>query len=157
MEPVTLFELIAWVESRSTFGAIRFEPAVYDRFAAGKINKAGLEILARIVAVNKCSQGTAKMIYSTSWGAVQIMGFNLYADPKFDMPIAEYLDGQGPQTRAFRSFLVSAGLQDFTPAILAKSKEARLKFSTKYNGSIAYDLALRNALNHFGLEITENN
>lgn len=158
MEQLTMAEVVAWIESRNNAGAMRFEPATYNKFAGdvAKLNKAVRDILARIQIVNRCSVHTAAMIYSTSWGAFQMMGFNVYADDGA-VPISEYLASPRIQAADFVAFLKRSGLQDFTPGKLAKDQSARYKFSTKYNGSIAYDTALCAALAHFGLTVTTGN
>lgn len=155
MEKLTLSELIAWIESRDTTSAVCFEPTVYTRMTAqgAVINKAVKEIWDRIALVNKCSRATAAMIYSSSWGAHQVMGFNVYADD-FPMPIGEYLVSQSAQQGRFLAFIKRNGLQDFTPEMLSKSHEKRLKFAMAYNGSIAYEGPMLIALAHFGLPIT---
>ena len=150
MESLTLSELIAWIESRDTTSAVRFEPATYAKFENATPNKVVSEILARIKTANKCSDATARMIYSTSWGAHQLMGFNIYSDD-FPMPIGEYLVSQSAQQGRFLAFIKRAGLQDFTPGNLAKSHELRLKFAMRYNGSIDYEKVILTALDHFGL------
>lgn len=152
MENLTLSELIRRIESRDTTSAVRFEPSTYNKFAVvnPNISKAAKEIWDRIALVNKCSRATAAMIYSSSWGAHQIMGFNLYADD-FPMPVGEYLVSQSAQEGRFLAFVKRNGLQDFTPEILAKSHEMRLKFAMKYNGSIAYEQPMLAALAHFGI------
>lgn len=157
MEQLTIAELIGWIESRNNSGAVRFEPATYNKFAGdiAQLNKAVREILARIQIVNKCSVHTAAMIYSTSWGAYQMMGFNVYAQDGA-VPISEYLALPRVQGEDFLAFLKRNGLQDFTPVKLAKDQALRYKFSTKYNGSIAYDEAMRAALEHFGLAVAQN-
>lgn len=154
MEQLTIAELISWIESRNNIGAMRFEPATYNKFAGdiAKLNKTVREILARIQIVNRCSVHTAAMIYSTSWGAFQMMGFNVYAQDGA-VPISEYLASPRVQSADFLAFLKRVGLQDFTPGKLAKDQSARYKFSTKYNGSIAYDEPMRAALEHFGLAV----
>jgi hypothetical protein len=153
MENISLSELIAWIESRDTTAAIRFEPATYAKFDNAAPNKVVMDILARIKSANRCSDATARMIYSTSFGAHQLMGFNIYADD-FPMPIGEYLVSQSAQQARFLAFLKRAGLQDFTPDNLAKNHDSRLKFAIKYNGSIVYEQAILQALHHFGLPLS---
>lgn len=154
MEQLTIAELVAWIESRGNAGAVRFEPGTYNKFAGDvmKAPKAALEILLRIQLVNKCSLHTAAMIYSTSWGMYQSMGFNIYADPS-DTPISEYLSSPRLQAAQFVAFLKRNGLQDFTPGNLAEDQKRRYKFSMKYNGSIAYEQSMIVALRHFGLSV----
>ena len=73
-----LLEAIAHIESNEWQYAIRFEPATYIRkMAFDKI------IIQDIIKYNKCSKETAFSIYSTSYGAWQLMGFNIYNKPTF--------------------------------------------------------------------------
>lgn len=155
MEQLTIGELVAWIESRGDAAAIRFEPTVYNKFA-GNISllpKAVQVILQRIQIVNRCNVHTAAMIYSSSWGAYQSMGFNVYAD-ECETTISDYLGSPRLQAAQFNAFLKRSGLADFTPGKLAADQAARYKFSIKYNGSIAYETGMINALTHFGLAIS---
>lgn len=151
MEPLTINELIRHVESRNRPSAMRFEPAVYQRITTGPLTQAEMSILGRIKEQNRCSDGTARMIYSTSWGLYQIMGFNLYTTDGISGPITEYSAASSVQDATFLQFLKRNGLQDFTPGKLAEDAALRLKFSMKYNGAIAYADALVAALAHFGI------
>src|SRR5574337_403618 len=74
--PISLAEVIARVESNDDSRALRFEPGVFSNSLAARH-----EILERIMLANACNRNTARMIYATSWGRFQIMGFNLYAPP----------------------------------------------------------------------------
>jgi hypothetical protein len=153
-EQLTIGELISWIESRNDSGAIRFEPGTYNKFAGdiSKAPKAARDILERIRIINACSLHTAAMIYSTSWGMFQSMGFNIYANPS-TTTISEYLSSPRLQAEQFVAFLKRTGLQDFTPTMLAKDQASRFKFSMKYNGSIVYDSPMCAALRHFGISV----
>ena len=65
-------KIIAYVESNNNQYAMRFEEAVYF---SKNINT---KIIQLIQEYNRCSKNTARMIYATSWGKYQIMGYSLY-------------------------------------------------------------------------------
>jgi hypothetical protein len=150
-------KLIAWVETKGNFEAFRFEPAVYARRVdlAGNVrhDPATEEILTRIARIHACSLHTALMVYASSWGATQLMGFNLYGHCAYARSVAHYLANETDQDACFASFLLHAGLHDVTPEMLAKDQFLRLKFSMRYNGSIVYETPLIAALKHFGLVV----
>lgn len=153
MEKLSLSEVVAWIESRGALSAIRFEPTVYNKFTTGaELPKEASAILRRIQAANKCSIHTAAMIYSTSWGKFQLMGFNVYADADFSMPIGEFLASQTAQGSRLVSFLKRNGLADYTPQQLAVDQSARSHFAMKYNGAIGYANNIVAALKYFGME-----
>ncbi len=159
MDNPTITDVIAFIESKNNRGAIRFEPATYNKWGsdAAKANKVANAILARIQIANNCSVHTAAMIYSSSWGAYQLMGFNVYAEPEFIMPVAEFLSCETVQKASVSAFLVRCSIGNVTPKQLAASQSLRLKFAMKYNGSIAYDTPLCAALEHFGFSVVKNN
>ena len=74
---VNMYELIAYVETCNNCKALRFEPATYAKLSITRSDSQKL-LIEKIQTANKCSWGTALMIYSSSFGATQIMGFNLY-------------------------------------------------------------------------------
>jgi hypothetical protein len=152
----TIADLVAWIETKNERGAIRFEPGTYNKFwgDALKANKVAQAILARIREVNACSIHTAAMIYSTSWGAYQLMGFNLYADAQGAMPVSEYLVSPTAQAASLAAFLARVGLSNVTPEQLARGQALRLKFAMRYNGAIAYEQAMIEALKHFGFSVS---
>ncbi len=67
---ITLAQCIAQVESSGNPFAVRFEPALFNGSAQF------LSIQDRLPAW--ADEQTQRMINCTSWGAFQIMGFNLY-------------------------------------------------------------------------------
>lgn len=155
METLSLADLVAFIESRGSNSAIRFEPDTYNKFTDPKcvVPKEATTILARIQTANKCSVHTAAMIYSSSWGKFQLMGFSVYADADFSMPVGEFLACQSVQLARFGSFLKRNGLFNYTPAMLAADQQARSHFAIAYNGSIAYVNAIVAALKYFGISV----
>jgi len=156
MDMPTMPELISFIETKNNRAAVRFEPATYNKFGdVGALKNAEAQkIIARIQIINRCSVHTAAMIYSSSWGAHQLMGFNIYADQEFDIPVGEFLACDTIQLKAFMSFLNRNALQNYTAAGLAANHPQRLKFSIRYNGSIAYEQPMIAALKHFGVAIS---
>ena len=159
-----LFNLIAWVETKCNFKAIRFEPVVYAKVLAFR-SAAAKAIIARIIDCNSCSWHTALMIYSSSWGAAQIMGFNLYGPTCAYMGnVVDYLsEGKAAgyegsivlsnQEKTFDSLLATLGLTGATPQTLAIHAALRRQFAMDYNGSAKYMGALLDALKHFDIAV----
>lgn len=137
-----LADLIAGVESNHDLYAIRFEPKVYMRIATQSPSGA----ILRIAKINQCSLSTARMIYSTSWGAWQLMGFNWYA-LGFSSPITSIFVPNACheiQEHFFFEFLTSIGKNDTLANIMA-SDESLNMFALKWNGSTAYADRMRQA------------
>lgn len=152
MENLSLADLVAYIESRGSNSAIRFEPDTYNKFTtSANVSKAARVILARIQTVNKCSVHTAAMIYSSSWGKFQLMGFNVYAEPDAVLPVGEFLACQSVQVASFVGFLKRNGLADYTPESLARDQAVRLHFAITYNGAIGYADLIVGALKYFGM------
>jgi hypothetical protein len=125
-----LFDIIATIESNNNLSAMRFEPAVFSKtFTA---NNSQLEIIKKISLLNKCSISTAEMIYSTSWGACQIMGFNIYG-LGYDQSIYHFLSTLEDQKNIFEKF-VTINQINFTPEYLVRDKKRRDEFAEHYNG-----------------------
>ena len=152
--PINLADVIAHIESSGNPHAMRFEPATYTRISVGTRSAAQNAILNKIIQVNKCSLGTALMIYSTSFGLFQIMGFNLY-DPShsaLDVDIVTYSDDPILQVSKFSEF-VSRETIDFTPQDLAQSIKLRNEFALTYNGSMVYASAIVSSLKFFNIPV----
>lgn len=152
---VGLFDLIAWVETKANCRSIRFEPAV---FAAISTARSPLEkaIIDNIQNRCMCSWGTALMIYSTSWGAVQIMGFNLWTlSINYHAGFMDFLESEQAQRDAFVKFIAATpSLKGATVDFLASSKTSRMNFALAYNGGADYVGAIEDALNHFNIPFT---
>ncbi len=145
---LTLWDIIARVESNNNLEALRFEPEYYQRRVAR--NDWDNTIIQNIRAANACSLGTARMIYCTSWGAVQIMGFNLYNAGGFKFSVAKFLAGEHYQVNEFRRFLKGNSLTHYTPEILKISEDARIHFAKVYNGASSYAGLILSAINYLG-------
>ena len=128
---VTTYEIIRRIESSDFPMAMRFEPSVYARDGASE------QIVKRIMKYNRCSRATAKMIYATSWGGTQIMGFNLY-HPNYGLSISvgEFLNSEDAQRALFNLFCAANNI-DFSVEQLAQSNVLRDRFARFYNGSVA--------------------
>lgn len=152
---VNIFDLISWIETKNSLCAVRFEPAVFKNISENKMSRARQDIINNIAKIHNCSNGTAMMIYSSSWGASQVMGFNLYdqsiCDSRFNFYM--YLGDGIEQARATDAFLRHVDLDQCTSEMLADDHHERLNFAIKYNGAIAYEKPMIDALKHFGLEI----
>ena len=148
--PVNLFDIIAWVESKNNPHAMRFEPGVYNGFTSKRLSDAWHNALA----FNDCSEGTADMIYSTSFGATQIMGFNLY-DGLYNGDVVKFMDDPIAQAVAFDSFCASKQIK-CTVDDIAGFPVLRSHFAKVYNGDAdAYAAQIVLALQHFGVKVTE--
>lgn len=146
----TLFDVISWVETKSNSIATRFEPAIYTTLTTGAMTIEHKRIVSNIAAIHNCSTGTAQQIYSTSYGAVQIMGFNLYGMLNCPNTFFELLTNVGLQEKFFDDFCFKNMLTQ-TPTDLAANNASRLIFAMKYNGGPAYAECISQALEHFGM------
>lgn len=134
-DPV-LISVIEQTESARRTNAVRFEPLTYQHI--GTLYSRSLH---NCVVANRCSEDTAKMICSTSWGAFQLMGFNIYADnaPCLDMSIVTFANNFACQQSAIEYFLTSIGQKDVTWEQMKLSEQVRNSFISKYNGPGAID------------------
>lgn len=155
-DSVQLSDVIAWIESRGNPHALRFEPGVYARLTNGAMTPAHAEIVKRIVSIHNCSIPTAQVIYSTSFGLYQLMGFNLYADDSVnstDLDVVTFCATPKEQTRVFNAF-VSRETINVTPKELAASSAVRAGFGETYNGdALHYSQEIVTSLVHFGLKV----
>lgn len=150
MNPVNLFDVIGYVETKNTPRALRFEPATYARVASG----AWTPLLDTIARINQCSQSTARMIYSTSWGAAQLMGFNLY-DLGYTLDVVTFANDVIAQAAMFEKFITAKGIAADVNT-LATVPAARKFFARVYNGDAdAYEPLIVQALEHFGVEVAK--
>ncbi|HET8707114.1 MAG TPA: N-acetylmuramidase domain-containing protein [Pseudomonadales bacterium] len=148
----TLFDVIAWVETKTNCKLIRFEPATYQKLSTSRTDSEKL-IISNIQKACECSWGTALMICCTSWGATQIMGFNLWGPLGYTKSAIDFLENEADQHVMFLRFLRANKLGDFTPAMLAQSNDARHHFAAVYNGADSYADLIAQALAHFGLSV----
>lgn len=130
MPNVRLIDLIARAESADNPFAIRFEPHVYKRVE----NLFGPS-LNKISDIHSCSRATARMIYASSFGRFQIMGFNLYSG-YLEIEIGNaftFLNDTVKQNAAFDAYVTKAGI-NYEVADLISDPKKMLRFSRLYNG-----------------------
>lgn len=153
-----LNSIVAWVESKGNPYSIRFEPEVYKNLMTGALTQAHHDLVARIIAAHSgCSFGTACMIYCTSFGKYQMMGFNIYGAPfNYKASVYNYMTDQGAQDSSFGLYIEDRGI-NFAVGELAASSDLRNEFATKYNGggaNPAYVEMLIEAMQHFGMRVS---
>jgi hypothetical protein len=149
----TVFDIISWVETKHNTAAVRFEPTCYDKVSAARTDSQKA-IIANIMKIHGCSWGTALMIYSTSFGQVQIMGFNLYGSLKCQKNIIAYCNDVSEQAYGFSVLRAIMHLSDITVAQLAASPVARHRFAITYNGAPEYADEIVAALKSYGIAVT---
>lgn len=133
-----LSSVIRAVEASGNFGAMRFEPGCYAALMEGRGRLYALhptEILEAITTANRCSTSTAQMIFATSWGVYQDMGFELYGElcvaPDHVPSIKEWFADEDMQDRAFTKWCVLHRFKADVP-LLDEGEMAR--FASLYNG-----------------------
>ena len=157
-QTTSLFDVIAWVESKNNPHAMRFEPATFDRIRPAMLTDS---IVRRIANLNDCSFGTAAMIYASSWGATQIMGFNLYDMMYTPLPVVDFMGDDIAQATAFHCLverIIPDIKWDTVVADMAGFPVIRLHFAKLYNGPgnpDAYAAQIVYALQHFGIAVTQ--
>jgi hypothetical protein len=153
-ETATLFDIISEIETAKNQYGIRFEPTVFARFQneAYERRENISQILRRIVHANLCTLDTAKVIFSSSFGSVQAMGFNVYGF-NYLLSIGEFLGSVLDQMKSFNDFLTHNGLKEITPDMLATQVVLREKFALRYNGSLVYMQSMIASLQHFGFTV----
>jgi hypothetical protein len=117
---------IAAIESSGDPWAMRFEPALYQRPPRPRIINA-------IMTACRCNAATARVIYCTSFGLYQIMGFNLYGACNVRVSAGEYMSNAALQNDALASFLRTAGFAATADDLLRDNK-LLMHFATMYNG-----------------------
>lgn len=166
----TLSHIIATVESSGFSGAMRFEPGVYrEAIRAGLVMDIQLahdtdpalraaveahaasipadkvfDLIKTIAKINGCTLETAQVLYATSFGLYQVMGYNLYS-LGLHRPISEFLAGPHArilQDAMFAKFLSGKGIL-YTWRELASDQDKLNLFATKYNGSLSYGNRMR--------------
>jgi hypothetical protein len=165
--------IVSQVETDGFSGALRFEPKVYAEiqsatkteldgslalYAAHASHVADTKrtLVARIAQLNMCTEETAQVIYSTSFGLYQLMGYNLYANG-LHQPISNYLNGVQArvlQDAMFAKFLAGHGLLH-TWKEMAADQDLLNHFALHYNGSLAYANRMKAvARAHYGESLT---
>ncbi len=134
-----LMKVIGQIESSNFRFAMRFEPAIHEQVSTGARGNDNFidNIIQKIMAYNYCDEITAEVIYSTSYGLYQIMGFNLYSDLNIAASVGYYMASAGIQQTTFEQFLDLNGI-NFTLSEMLADKEKLDKFALTYNGSLAY-------------------
>jgi hypothetical protein len=149
-EKPNLFDIVSYVESRSNPLAIRFEPIVYANISKVQ-TEAQKAIIQNIIKIHGCSNGTAQMIYSTSWGAIQMMGFNLYGQLGYPKTVHDFQDDSIAQLDMFQKFIGQKEIA-FSVSDIATDPNKKRAFATKYNGDAdAYSRELDMSLHHYGV------
>lgn len=128
----SLADAVMQIESAGDWRAERFEPAVYGR----SLTSDQLKIRQAIKAIHRCSDATATVIYATSYGWFQLMGFNLWGRIGIRCHKADFIQNQALQRRAFEQYARDAGIW-FEPASCADEVELHTRcqlFALRYNG-----------------------
>lgn len=139
--------LLRNTESDNNKWAVRFERKVFNRITNQQF--LGQE-LRNIISAHHCSADTARVIYSTSFGATQIMGFNLYGFIGYKGTIGEYLADDSMQDFATESFLVHNKI-NFTLSEIKLDPKKRDQFALAYNGSLDYVARMNAIIKRLGL------
>jgi hypothetical protein len=149
-----LHDLIAWGETNANCKAFRFEPGVYGKISQVR-SDSQKELIATIQLHNAISWGSALMVYSTSWGDAQLMGFNLYG-PKcsYQKSVVDFLCSLDDQREMFAKFIEGDSVLNVTVAELAALPALRLEFARHYNGADEYAHVIEASLRHFGIPFT---
>jgi hypothetical protein len=96
------------------------------------------------------------MIYSSSFGAAQLMGFNLYGPyVKYQKDIISYCDSEADQENSFADLTIHMGLHDISPVSLASSATLRNKFAVTWNGAPSYADGIMTALKLYHFSVSE--
>ena len=92
------------------------------------------------------------MVYSTSWGDAQLMGFNLYG-PKisYQKSVVDFLCSLDDQRATFAAFVEGDSVLNVTVPELAANPGARHAFALRYNGAPEYVNVIEASLRHFGI------
>jgi hypothetical protein len=150
-----MFAVIAQVETLTNSRAIRFEPATHARLTLTRTD-AQKTIINRISEAHRknsmeISWGTSLMLYACSYGAVQLMGFNLWGPIcNYQKTFVDFMECEADQRIMFERFLSAMRLDRFSPEGLAGSPEARHHFAVTYNGAPEYGDRIADALKSFG-------
>lgn len=95
-------EIIAHVESNNNILAFRFEEELYRHYDVKKI---GSRVFNYVKRIHNCSNNSAKVILSSSWGKYQILGVNLYDICSVTKTVFEYLFDEALQDLTFQTFV----------------------------------------------------
>jgi hypothetical protein len=145
--------VIAHIESGNNPNAIRFEPLVFASLTTGPMLPAHAQIVSTIQSIHVCNVKTAQVIYSTSFGLFQVMGFNLYGPGGTKESVFKFCTDVIEQVRVFDALCSTWNIL-FTAAELAASQDARTKFALRYNGAQAYADRIADALKSLNVPVT---
>lgn len=130
---ITTSEVIAQIESSGRIDAMRFEPSMFKRISTVAYDKAVYNIIHSIFRYNFCDLSTSEVIYCTSWGMFQLMGFNIYGRMQYTKSIIEFCSDPNIQEKFFNTFLMDNNI-NFTPTDLMNDPEKLREFARIYNG-----------------------
>ncbi len=135
---LSLAAAVRRMESSDGAAVMRFERGCLAALEEGRGELYALrpeEVLRQIAAANRCSPDTARMIFATSWGDYQDMGFEIYGElclPPDPVPgIREWLADKELQDRAMARWCRLHGFDSAGP-LPGDAELAR--FARLYNG-----------------------
>ncbi len=138
---IKLSDVVAHVESGGNPVAMRYEPTYNP-------SETGISNAFKFATGSYISAETAKMICMTSWGLYQIMGDNLYNVLTMKQDIVVFLNDILLQLTFFEHFISKIG---FVDGLFGEMSPEQIdEFAVKYNGSILYAEALKNAYKTIG-------
>lgn len=150
-----LRNVLSHVESSGNQYAMRFEDGLFKgaNYTAPPLS---LDLIP-VIKIHACSHATAAMIWYSSWGQWQFMGFNIYGKKPwqfgFDKPINVFMEHPEYQVACYEKYLDGNGINYSLDEILA-SDEKRMRFIHLYNGPgdmNDYWFAMRRAIKTLGL------
>ncbi len=142
-----LAKVIASIESSNNPRALRFEPAVFRDITSRALID---PIENEIMSLHECDHDTASVIYSTSFGLFQIMGFNIWGDLDYNKTFFDFVSDETAQYNMFEKFLTENQIA-FDLSDLLNNKDNLDRFSTVYNGSVSYGVSIVETAKIMGL------
>lgn len=139
-----LAAIISRVESANNPMAQRFERKIFNRIT----DQGSTNTLSAIQKANVVSSDTGRVIYSTSWGLYQIMGFNLYG-MGYAGKIHDYLLDADTQMLYYAKFVTLNNI-NFTWNQMLADNGKMVSFAIHYNGNSAYETRMRQAAKELG-------
>ncbi len=124
-----LAAIIRNVESGCHLYAIRYEPGIFASLAQAESNA---PLIQKIAGINACDIKTAKIIFSTSYGLWQEMGFNIYS-LGYDLPILQFWQSQTDQRAIYDAFIIKNGV-NFSWREMVADQMKMEEFARVYNG-----------------------
>ena len=128
----TLAAIVRNVESGCRLSAIRYEPGIFASLAQAESNA---PLIQKIAGINACDIETAKIIFSSSFGLWQEMGFNIYS-LGYDLPILQFWQSQTDQRNIYDAFIKKNGVNFSWAEMLADNAKME-EFARVYNGPAA--------------------